>query len=539
MAQQEREQRGKTDPTVSPPKTAPATAMTDKDEKISECPSKLPEDLDVIKDFIQHDKDDDYIPLMSAIALKKKKPMLFLPVEFNTVKIDALVDSGAYINAISEKDGKKLRQNASQCIVNRESPPLFKVQYANAELEPPLATYTLCFKIGDYTFEETFIVMNQTSFPIIGLAFLRKYAAILDTAHRTIDFPKIQITMALTDEMQKCNPKPIMIKTESKHTIPAHATRIVYASIPVSTEHPITGTIQPLPQFDEYSKLMVSPAIRTARDKKVAIKIAKTTDFPNTIATDTKIAELQILKPEETNMIRPVDIAALNLLTEHDDVVTYINALMQVERPEDNKEKFWFPTPENPGNEQEHSPIQKRFVKELRELAELEKLDPTENDESRTKFLAIFKWTDSLIVGKDRDNLENTIVEFHDIFARHRLDIGMNTQFKVSITPQDNKPVYTQSLPVPINLKKNLTVELALMHRYGIITTLPFSKYASPIFAQWKPNGKLRLLVDLRKINSLIADDYINMPPRQHPLRCGATTYGATTERIVKLYSGG
>ena len=123
MAQQEREQRGKTDPTVSPPKTAPATAMTDKDEKISEYPSKLPEDLDVIKEFIQHDKDDDYIPSMSAIALKKKKPMLFLPVEFNTVKIDALVDSGAYINAISEKDGKKLRQNASQCIVNRESPP--------------------------------------------------------------------------------------------------------------------------------------------------------------------------------------------------------------------------------------------------------------------------------------------------------------------------------------------------------------------------------------------------------------------------------
>ena len=48
------------------------------------------------------------------------------------------------------------------------------------------------------------------------------------------------------------------------------------------------------------------------------------------------------------------------------------------------------------------------------------------------------------------------------------------------------------------------------MHRYGIITTLPISKYACPIFAQRKLNGKLRLLVDLRKINALIADDYIN-----------------------------
>ena len=91
----------------------------------------------------------------------------------------------------------------------------------------------------------------------------------------------------------------------------------------------------------------------------------------------------------------------------------------------------------------------------------------------------------------------------------------MNTQFKVSLTPHDDKPVYTQSLPVPINLKEDLTLELALMHRYGIITTLPFSKYTSPIFAQRKPNGKLRLLVDLRKINALIADDYIN---NNHPV---------------------
>ena len=58
-------------------------------------------------------------------------------------------------------------------------------------------------------------------------------------------------------------------------------------------------------------------------------------------------------------------------------------------------------------------------------------------------------------------------------------------------------------------------MELALLHKYGIITTLPFSKYASPIFAQRKPNGKLRLLIHLRKINTLIADDYIN---NNHPV---------------------
>ena len=95
------------------------------------------------------------------------------------------------------------------------------------------------------------------------------------------------------------------------------------------------------------------------------------------------------------------------------------------------------------------------------------------------------------------------------------MDIGMNTEFKVKVTPKDDKDVYSQNLPMPIHLKEDLIVELALMHKYGIITVLPFSKYANPIFAQRKPNGKLRLVVALRKINSLIADDYTN---NNHPV---------------------
>ena len=83
------------------------------------------------------------------------------------------------------------------------------------------------------------------------------------------------------------------------------------------------------------------------------------------------------------------------------------------------------------------------------------------------------------------------------------------------LTPKNDKAVYSQSLPMPIYLKEDLIVELAFMHKYGIITVLPFSEYASPIFAQRKHNGKLRLLLDLRKINTLIADDYTN---KNHPV---------------------
>ena len=126
------------------------------------------------------------------------------------------------------------------------------------------------------------------------------------------------------------------------------------------------------------------------------------------------------------------------------------------------------------------------------------------------KFLKRFDWTDTLLTETEKHAIENILVEYHDTFARHRMDIGMNTEFKVRLTRKDDKAVYSQSLPMPIHLKKHLIVELALVHKNGIITVLPFSKYSNPIFAQRKPNGKLRLLVDLGKINTLIADAYIN-----------------------------
>ena len=243
--QQAKEQRGVDDQTVSPPTIASELPTQDNnhaDDEVTECPQQLPYDLNIIKEFIQHDKDDDYIPLMSAITLKKKKRMLFIPLDFENTRIDALVDSGAYINVISDRDADKIQTEANATIIAKAPPPPFKIQYANTELEKARATYTMQFKIGDYAFEETFIIMTKTSYPIIGLTFLRKHSAILYTAQGTIDIPKIQITLALKDERQKCNPKPITIKTEEKHTIPAQATRIIHASITTSNDHSITGT---------------------------------------------------------------------------------------------------------------------------------------------------------------------------------------------------------------------------------------------------------------------------------------------------------
>ena len=46
------------------------------------------------------------------------------------------------------------------------------------------------------------------------------------------------------------------------------------------------------------------------------------------------------------------------------------------------------------------------------------------------------------------------------------------------------------------------------MQYYAIVTLLPDFKYSSPIFAQTKPSGKLRILFDLRRVNHLLRSGY-------------------------------
>ena len=135
--------------------------------------------------------------------------------------------------------------------------------------------------------------------------------------------------------------------------------------------------------------------------------------------------------------------------------------------------------------------------------------------DSQNKFLSNFDRTNSTLDGDGKQANEALFVEFNDSFAQHRFEIGMKTELKVQVTLLDKRPVYSRSLPALFNIRDNILVKLALLHKYDITKRTPLSKYASPRFAQRTPNEKLRIMVDLRKANTFIADDYINM---NHPV---------------------
>ena len=223
-----------------------------------------------------------------------------------------------------------------------------------------------------------------------------------------------------------------------------------------------------------------------------------------------------MVTPEQSKHIKPVDMAILSVIPQGEpDLTAYPNEPLGTNKPAQQNNTFWFSKPETPGKFEDQTPIQTRILKESIELKDKEKLNAQESTESRNNFLKRFDWTDTLFTETEKQAIEDILVDYHDIFARHRMDIGINTEFKVKLTPKDNKAVYSQRLPMPIHLKDDLIVELALRHKYGIMTVLPLSKYASAIFAQGEPNGKLRLLVDLLTINSLVAEDFTN---NNHPV---------------------
>ena len=330
--------------------------------------NNFPASFNSIKEYDTKKDGETYIPLHSTIILKKKRRMLYLPLEFGEITMDGLVDSGAFINAMSWSDYNAIKMNSDSCVIKEYPQRPFKIECANAQLEQPIATADFQFNIGTFTFTDNFVILSKTSFLIIGLNFMRNHQAVIDTANGTIIFPHVEMTLAMTDEMKKCNPKPLQIMAEGNQTLPPQQKTTVNAIVITTNMNDVTGAVQPLPQFDDTATIIVAPALATAHNRRLNIRIANLTDFPHTIKNHTKLAELQILKPEDTKQIRPVDAAALKLLEDPDDTHMYVNELMKANETEQSDENLWFPTPENPGNEKEHTPIQRRILKEIREL---------------------------------------------------------------------------------------------------------------------------------------------------------------------------
>ena len=359
---------------------------------------------------------------------------------------------------------------------------------ANGQLERPIGTVLLEFEVADFQFQENFIVMKTLPNPLIGLCFLQRHNALFDIRQGIITFPYLSMQLRPEHATNTRTATPLL--TETTYTLQPGETLAISSKMPHLIDHNATGIVTRSSHMEEHESIFITSSLSTVNNNAVGYQVINFSDMPYTLPVDTHMADFRVLTPEQIKHIKPVDPSTLTfLMHQHiENTDLYLNQLMKTNHPSDEQETYWFATPEQPGDPETYTPIQKRIYDELLELKYLEQLNPNDNAESRKQFLDHFNWTDITLSPFEKQHIEDVLVQYHDIFARHRFDIGTNREFKVKLTPNDDRPAYSQSLPTPINLKDDITVELALLHRYGIITTLPFSKYASPIFAQRKPN---------------------------------------------------
>ena len=327
------------------------------------------------------------MPLSSTIVVKRKKEMLFVSLDFeNGLTIDALVDSGAYVSAIAQNELDRIKQQSPSNILKIDDPPNFQIQVANGQLEKPTATATLKIDIADHIFAENFVVMKNLTGPIIGLHFMTHNSVVIDTTHGLIHFP--HLTMQVKSALTQTSAKRQAVLIHDGITIPQQTTKTITAFVDHLSEWNTTGTITPVEKFTETASLIISRSMSTITDRKIAVRVTNTTESPYTINKNTQIAEFSVVTPEQTKFIKPVDMAILSMIPEGEtDLITYLTELLRINKQDQQTNTFWFPAPEKPGNTEEHTPIETRFLKELCDLQLKEELNPKDDIEPRTEVL--------------------------------------------------------------------------------------------------------------------------------------------------------
>ena len=96
----------------------------------------------------------------------------------------------------------------------------------------------------------------------------------------------------------------------------------------------------------------------TIVDKRIATRVANTTESPYLIEKHTHLAGFSVVTPEQSKHIKPVDMATLSMIRQGDpDLTAYLNELLRTNKPERPSHTFWFPIPKNPGEPDDHTSI--------------------------------------------------------------------------------------------------------------------------------------------------------------------------------------
>ena len=262
--------------------------------------------------------------------------MLNVALDFdNNLTKDALVISRAYVSAIGQNELDTMKQKSPNNTFTNDDPPIFQIQVTNRQFAKPLATPTFKFDIGDNTVAEDFVVKKKRTGPIIGLHFMRKSSAVIDTTHGLIHFAHLSMQNKASSEMSA---QTLVILTDDALTIPPGRTYTITTSVDHPSECKTTGTVTPLEKVHGNSQsadFSLNVDNKWEEEKKVAVRVNNTMETPYLIIRNTQITEFSVVTPEQARFVRPLDTAILSLIPGGDSYLTgYLSELLRKNKPE-------------------------------------------------------------------------------------------------------------------------------------------------------------------------------------------------------------
>ena len=225
---------------------------------------------------------------------------------------------------------------------------------ANGQLEASIATVEVQFEVGDITFREKFIVMTKLTDHFIGILFLQRKSTILDMRQGILNFPFFPMQLKNEDRTYPNVIDPIL--NPAKTILQPGKRTTIWVKSQIYTDNEATRIIQPSPLLENGEDLLICPALSSTQNNKHMVQISNFLDHPYTLKKGTHIATLSILTPEQTKHIRPVNPTSVRHLlnNNHDDATHYKNSVLKTSKTDEVNETYWFPTPQNPGNEKEN-----------------------------------------------------------------------------------------------------------------------------------------------------------------------------------------
>ena len=219
-----------------------------------------------------------YLPMSTSLTLKRKRHMYYMPMDFEKLTLDGLIDTGALTSAISEQDLNKIKLIASEAIKDTDPPPNFQIMVANGQLEVPIGTILLEFEMADFMLRENFIIMKNLPNPLIGLCFLRRNNAVFDVTQGIPTFP--YLSMQLKPDTQVTMPQAAPLFAENTYTLQPGETLAISSRMPHLLDHDATGIVTASSQFESHDSIFITSSLSTVNNNAIGYQIINFSELP-------------------------------------------------------------------------------------------------------------------------------------------------------------------------------------------------------------------------------------------------------------------